>query len=75
MAELNQLGAVTPASVQTAIDAANALIAQQGGANGSATSSTTVLFGGNTYTASGLNDTLDAYNNGLAAGGPRHCSG
>jgi hypothetical protein len=34
-----------------------------------------VTFNGVTYTASGLNNTLDGYNNGLAAGGPRHCSG
>jgi hypothetical protein len=29
----------------------------------------------NTYTASGLNDTLDGFNNGHAAGGPSHCRG
>jgi hypothetical protein len=72
-AELNQLGgASTPAAVQTAINAANALIAASGG---TATSATTVTYLGNTYTASGLNDTLDTYNNGKAAGGPAHCSG
>jgi hypothetical protein len=74
-AELNQLrGASTPAAVQTAINAANALIAQQGGANGSASPSTTVTYLGVTYTASQLNNALDAYNNGLAAGGPAHCA-
>lgn len=73
-AELDQLGgASTPAAVQTAIDAANALIAQQGGASGAASSSTTVVFGGKTYSASGLTGALDAYNKGLAAGGPSHC--
>jgi hypothetical protein len=73
-AELNGAGgASVPASVQSAINAANALIAHQGGPNGSATSQTTVSYGGTTYTASGLNNTLDAYNNGNAAGGPLHC--
>jgi hypothetical protein len=74
-AELNQFGASTPAAVQTAINAANALIAAHGGALGSLSPTTTVTFNGVTYTASGLNNTLDGYNNGLAAGGPRHCSG
>ena len=75
-AELSQLGgASTPASVQTAINAANALIAQQGGAGGSATPSTTVTYLGTTYTASGLSGVLDAYNNGKAPGGPAHCPG
>ncbi len=75
-AELNQLGgASTPTDVQTAINAANALIAQQGGAfSGTDMPTTTVTFGGNTYTASGLEGMLDGYNNGLAAGGPSHCS-
>jgi hypothetical protein len=74
-AELNSIGASVPASVQTAINAANALIAQQGGASGSATPSTTVTYLGTTYTASGLEGTMDVYNNGNAAGGPRHCAG
>jgi hypothetical protein len=74
-AELNQLrGTSTPTAVQTAINAANALIAQQGGANGTASPSTTVTYLGVTYTASQLNNALDTYNNGLAAGGPAHCA-
>jgi hypothetical protein len=72
-AELNQFGASTPAAVPTAISAANALIAAHGGPNGSASPTTTVTYLGVTYTASQLNDTLDAYNNGLAVGGPAHC--
>ena len=75
---LNQLnGASTPAGVQSAITAAQLLVAQSGGAlTGSATSQTTVtLADGTTYTASQLVAALSAYNEGTAAGGPGHCPG
>jgi len=72
---LNQLsGASTPTAVQTAINAAALLIDQNGGPlNGTATSSTTVVYNGVTYTASQLVDVLSAYNEGSAPGGPGDC--
>lgn len=75
-ARLNQLsGASTPDAVQTAINAANALIQASGGpVSGTATSRTTVVYNGVTYTASGLVDVLSRYNEGTAAGGPPHCA-
>ena len=74
-AALNQLGgASTPAAVQTAISAAQLLISQSGGPlTGSATSQTTVIYNGTTYTASELVGLLSGYNEGTASGGPRHC--
>jgi hypothetical protein len=56
-------GASTPASVQTAIQQANALL----------TGNLLTGFSLDTSATSGLTDTLDQYNNGLAAGGPAHC--
>jgi hypothetical protein len=75
-ARLNQLsGASTPEAVQTAINAAQALIQASGGPlTGSATSQTTVVYGGTTYTASALVGVLSSYNEGTAAGGPPHCA-
>ena len=75
-AKLNQLGgASVPTAIATAIAAADALVAQQGGPlTGTATPDTTVRYRGVVYTASQLNDILDRYNNGNAAGGPGHCS-
>jgi hypothetical protein len=74
-ARLNQLsGASTPDAVQTAIGAAQALVQQAGGPlTGTATSQTTVVFNGTTYTASQLVDILSSYNEGTAAGGPPAC--
>ena len=74
-ARLNQLsGASTPDAVQTAINAAQALIQASGGpVSGSANSQATVVYGGVTYTASGLVGVLSGYNEGTAAGGPPHC--
>ncbi len=74
-ARLNQLsGASTPAAAQTAIDAAQALEAKAGGPlKGKATSSTTVVFGGKTYTASALVSALASYNGGTS-GGPTPCA-
>jgi len=74
---LNQLGgASTPASVQSAIDAAQLLIDQNGGPlTGSAKASTQVVLNGVTYTASQLVDILSNYNEGNSAGGPGHCGG
>jgi hypothetical protein len=75
-ARLNQLsGASTPAAVQTAINAAQALIQASGGPlTGTAKSQATVVYGGVTYTASGLVEVLSGYNEGTAAGGPPHCA-
>jgi hypothetical protein len=74
-ARLNQLsGASTPAAVQTAINAAQALVQASGGpVSGTAQSQTTVVYGGVTYTASALVGVLSGYNEGTAAGGPPHC--
>jgi hypothetical protein len=74
-ARLNQAaGATTPAAIQTAMAAADALIAQQGGPlQGTAQPTTTVVFNGTTYTASQLNDIVTAFNEGRAAAGPGHC--
>lgn len=76
-AMLNQLsGASTPTQVQTAINAAQLLISQSGGAlTGSASSRDAVVYNGVTYTASQLVDILSGYNEGTAAGGPKHCAG
>lgn len=73
---LNQRsGASSTSNVDTAIAAAQKLIAQNGGAlNPSGKGSTTVTYNGVTYTASQLSEILDQYNNGLAPGGPAHCS-
>ncbi len=75
-ARLNQLsGASTTAAVQAAIDAAQALVKQQGGPlTGTATPQTTVVVGGVTYTASQLVGILSAYNEGTAPGAPGACS-
>jgi hypothetical protein len=54
-------GASVPASVQTALDAAAAYFAAGGDNAGSGD-------------ITGVASILDAYNNGLAAGGPAHCS-
>ena len=73
---LNQAsGATVPADVQTAIDAAHALILQQGGPYGTASPRTTVTYNGITYTASQLNNILTSYNQGMFPGGPPHCDG
>jgi hypothetical protein len=74
-ARLNQLGgASTPAAVQAAIDAAQALEKAAGGPlTGTATADTKVTVAGVTYTASQLVATLGAYNEGTAAGGPGSC--
>lgn len=74
-ARLNQLGgASTPDAVETAVNAAQALVQQAGGPlAGTARSQTTVVQNGVTYTASGLVDVLSGYNEGTAAGGPPHC--
>jgi len=72
---LNQLaGASTPADVQTAINAAQLLVKNAGGPlTGTATSQTTVVYNGVTYTASQLVGRLSTCNEGTAAGGPPHC--
>jgi hypothetical protein len=72
---LNQFGgASTPADVQTAIGAAQALEQQAGGPlTGTATPQTTVVLAGVTYTASQLVDKLGSYNEGTATGGPPAC--
>ena len=74
-ARLNQLtGASTPAGAQTAIDAAQALVKQAGGPlTGTATSQTTVVVNGVTYTAAQLVNRLTAYNEGGTAGAPPAC--
>jgi hypothetical protein len=74
-ARLNQLGgASTPADVQTAIGAAQALEQQAGGPlTGTATPQTTVVLAGVTYTASQLVDKLGSYNEGTATGVPPAC--
>jgi len=74
---LNQMsGASVPTDVQTAMAAAQLLIAQQGGPlGGTATSSTTVTYGGTTWTASQIVAVLSSYNEGTVAGGPLHCDG
>lgn len=74
-ARLNQLGgASAPADVQTAINAAQALIQQSGGPlTGSATSQSSVLYNGIRYPASVLVNVLSGYNEGTAADGPPHC--
>ena len=74
-ARLNQLGgAGTPSAVQTAINAAQALEQARGGPlTGNADSDTRIKYGGVWYTASQLNDTLSAYNRGVAPNGPVHC--
>jgi hypothetical protein len=74
-ARLNQLsGASTPAAVQAAIDAAQALEKAAGGPlKGKATPKTTVVVGGKTYTASELVVTLASYNGGTS-GGPTSCA-
>jgi hypothetical protein len=75
-ARLNQLsGASTTAAVQAGIDAAQALVKQQGGPlTGTATPTTKVVVGGVTYTASQVVGILGAYNEGTAAGAPGACS-
>ncbi len=74
-ARLNQLsGASTPAAVQTAIDAAQALEKAAGGPlTGKATPATTIVLNGVTYTAAQLAGTLGSYNSGTATGGPTPC--
>ena len=74
-ARLNQIsGASTPADVQKAIDAAQALEKAAGGAlKGKATSTTKVTVNGVTYTASGLVGALARYNSGNS-GGPTACA-
>ncbi|OLB81172.1 MAG: hypothetical protein AUI14_04270 [Actinobacteria bacterium 13_2_20CM_2_71_6] len=74
-ARLNQLsGASTPAAVQTAIDAAQALEKAAGGPlTGKATPTTKVVLGGVTYTAGQLAETLVGYNQG-SSGGPTTCA-
>jgi hypothetical protein len=74
-ARLNQLsGASTPAATQTAIDAAQALEVKAGGPlKGKADATTTVVFGGKTYTASALVAVLASYNGGTS-GGPTSCA-
>jgi len=73
---LNQRsGASSTSDVDTAIAAAQQLIAENGGAlSPSGKGSTTVTYDGVTYTADQLSSILDQYNNGLASGGPSHCS-
>jgi hypothetical protein len=79
---LNQLsGASTPTAVQTAINAAQLLISQYGGAlldsttinTLAITSRTTVTFNGQLLSASQLVDILSGFNEGQAQGGPRTC--
>jgi hypothetical protein len=74
-ARLNQLsGASTPAAVQAAIDAAQALEKAAGGPlTGKATPATKVVSGGVTYTAAQLVTVLGGYNGGTSAGGPTSC--
>jgi hypothetical protein len=74
-ARLNQLaGASTPAAVQTAIDATQALEKQAGGPlTGQATPATTVVLNGVTYTAGQLAQTLSGYDQGSSTGGPTPC--
>ncbi len=74
-ARLNQIsGASTPADVQKAIDAAQALETAAGGPlKGKATPQTTVKVGGVTYTASQLVGVLSSYNGGTS-GGPTACA-
>jgi hypothetical protein len=74
-ARLNQLsGASTPSAVQTGINAAQALVQKSGGPlTGTATSQSTVVFNGVTYTASQLVGILSGFNEGTAAGGPPAC--
>jgi hypothetical protein len=74
-ARLNQLsGASTPAAVQAAIDAAQALEKAAGGPlTGKATPTTKVTVGTTTYTAAQLVATLSTYNEGSATGGPTPC--
>jgi Domain of unknown function (DUF5979) len=67
-------GAYAPPQVQAAIDAAQALIQQQGGPlTGTATPQTTVTVNGTRYTASQINDLLASYNEGTFPGGPPLC--
>jgi len=75
-ARLNQLsGASTPAAVQAAIDAAQALEKAAGGPlTGKATPETKVVVGGVTFTAAQLAATLSTYNAGNATGGPTPCA-
>lgn len=75
-ARLNQLsGASTPAAVQAAIDAAQALEKAAGGPlTGKATPETKVVVGGVTFTAAQLAATLSKYNAGNATGGPTPCA-
>jgi hypothetical protein len=78
---LNQLRRLShPASVQTAINAAQLLLSQSDGALHNGTINTarldwwaTVSYNGQTYRASQLVDTLSAFNEGAAKGGPRSC--
>jgi hypothetical protein len=74
-ARLNQLsGASTPAAVQAAIDAAQALEKAAGGPlTGKAAPTTKVAVGGVTYTAAQLVATLSTYNEGSSTGGPTAC--
>lgn len=74
-ARLNQIsGASTPADVQKAIDATQALETAAGGPlKGKATPQTTVKVGAVTYTASQLVATLSSYNGGTS-GGPTACA-
>jgi hypothetical protein len=74
-ARLNQLsGASTPADVQKAIDAAQALEKAAGGPlTGKAKPDTKVVSGGVTYTAAQLVGLLARYNSG-ASGGPTACA-
>jgi hypothetical protein len=74
-ARLNQLsGASTPAAVQAAIDAAQALEKAAGGPlKGTATPTTKVVVAGKTYTASELVATLASFNGGTS-GGPTSCA-
>jgi hypothetical protein len=74
-ARLNQLsGASTPAAVQAAVDAAQALEKAAGGPlSGKAAPTTKVVVGGVTYTAAQLVATLSTYNEGNATGGPAPC--
>jgi hypothetical protein len=75
-ARLNQLsGASTPAAVQAAIDAAQALEKAAGGPlTGKATADTKVTLNGVTYTASQLVRALDTFNGGASSGGPASCA-
>jgi hypothetical protein len=78
---LNQLRRVSnPASVQTAINAAQLLLSQSDGALHNGTINTarldwwaTVSYNGKTYRAGQLGDTLSAFNDGAAKSGPRSC--